>query len=669
MAQQPPDNGYTVYAVTDLGTLPGYASSESAGINNNGQVAGTAFVSSNFIGVHRAFRWQNGQMRDLGTLPGYESSQAFAINDKGLVVGKAENANFSSHAFLWQNGQMTDLGTLGGADSEARAINNLGQIVGDSTTADGATHAFLWQDGQMTDLGSLGETGAGIYISATGINDSEQIVGYSIFGNYQFIWQDGQMKNLGTLGPSFAPARPPVINNKGQVAGSDYGNDGTHAFVWQDGKFTDLGIIGDGPYGQVTGINGGGQVVGGFNNEDGSFHPFLAENRQVIDLSTLLQNGSGWKMGFEGGPDAAGISNAGQIAGFGSSAAPDYQEHALLLTPQPTVNATLQISPSPFTFGPVPINQESGPGTISIYNSGPQAAALASFRLDGGSTEFDKYNGPPEFSITGTTCGPTLAANATCSATLDFTPGGPGELTTFFVLNDNTQNAQQNVPVSGVGAYTLKFTRLSWQFPTRPVGETSGSYVEYVYNPTSSAVHFSSIRVSPYSSDPEDFAITQDTCGAMLAPYNTCAVAFNFSPKATGGRSADLIFTDDLSDSPQAISISGIAVNPPLRFSRLWWQFPTRRLGETSGSYVVYIYNPGNAVVRFTSIQFSGGNTQDFAITQNTCGSSVAPYTTCTVSFDFSPKGAGERSTSLVFNDTSYGSPQVVSMSGYAVGK
>jgi hypothetical protein len=306
----------------------------------------------------------------------------------------------------------------------------------------------------------------------------------------------------------------------------------------------------------------------------------------------------------------------------------------------------------------------------SIADAGPQAAALANFQLAGGTTNNEGIYGPPEFSIAGTTCGPTLAANASCDVTLTVTPYGAGKLTTFFVLNNNTQNAQQNVLVSAVGAYALKFTRLSWQFPSRPVGETSGSYVEYVYNPTSSAVHFSSIQLlGGDGGNSNEFAITQNTCGSMLAPYMTCAVAFNFSPKATGIPRGALEFTDDLSDSPQYIPISGIAVNPPLRFSRLSWQFPTRRLGEASGSYVAYIYNPGNAVVHLTSIQFSGGNTQDFAITQNTCGSAVAPYTTCAVAFNFSPKAVGERSTSLVFNDTSYGSPQFVSMNGYAVGK
>ncbi|HXR78386.1 MAG TPA: choice-of-anchor D domain-containing protein [Bryobacteraceae bacterium] len=530
MAQQPPQNGYTVYAVTDLGTLPGYKTSEASGINNSGQVAGTAYMDTNLQGVHHAFLWQNGQLTDLGTLPGYDSTRALAINDKSQIVGTAENSsgNGGSHAFLWQNGQMTDLGTLGGSESSARAINNLGQIVGDSLTASGADHAFLWQDRQMTDLGTLG--GADVDTVATGINDSGQVVGYSNFGEYTFLWQDGQMTDLGKLAPGFVTIRPPVINNKGQVAGSQYGADGSHAFLWQDGKFTDLGAIGSDPYGQVTGINESAQVVGGAMNEDHTFHPFLAENGQIIDLSTLLQAGSGWNLGYENGPNANGINNAGQIIASGDAAVPDYQEHALLLTAKPIVDADLQISPSPFTFGPVPIGKTSGPGVISIYNAGPQTAALASPKLAGGNTQFDEENGPPEFEITGTTCGPTLAANASCSVTLTLTPYGAGELTTFLVLNDNTKNSQQVVPISGGGSYLLKFTRLSWQFPTRPVGETSGSYVEYVYNPTGSAVHFTSIQLG--GSNSGDFAITQNTCGSTLAPYTTCAVAFNFSPRA-----------------------------------------------------------------------------------------------------------------------------------------
>jgi probable HAF family extracellular repeat protein len=93
---------------------------------------------------------------DLGTLPGGASSQAYGINASGQVVGQAANASGNTHAFLYSGGVMSDLGTLGGPYSYARGINDSGQIVGWSylTTAFSPQHAFLYTSGgSMTDLG------------------------------------------------------------------------------------------------------------------------------------------------------------------------------------------------------------------------------------------------------------------------------------------------------------------------------------------------------------------------------------------------------------------------------------------------------------------------------------------------------------------------------------
>jgi hypothetical protein len=212
----------------------------------------------------------------------------------------------------------------------------------------------------------------------------------------------------------------------------------------------------------------------------------------------------------------------------------------------------------------------------------------------------------------------------------------------------------------------LNFSRLTWQFPTRRLGETSGSYVVYIYNPGSPAVRFSSIQFN--GGNAQEFAITRNTCGSALAPYTTCAVAFNFSPKAVGERRTSLIFNDDAGGSPQIVSVSGIGARQLLKFSQPTWRFPARRVGETSGSYVAYVYNPGIPAIRFASIQLTGNNSQDFAITRNTCGSMLAPYTTCAVAFDFTPTVAGNRLTNLVFV-TDVGRPQAVTISGYAISK
>ncbi len=161
----------------DLGTLGGRDSGASA-INASGQVAGTSEISS---GEEHAFLWdaQDG-MIDLGTLGG-DQSIAYGINDAGWVVGRSQIADNprATHAFLDDDTGMHDLGDLGGGYGVAFAINNAGVVVGESSPPGGGVHAFVYQDGVMTDLNDLIPKDLGWdLISARGINDAGQIVGY-----------------------------------------------------------------------------------------------------------------------------------------------------------------------------------------------------------------------------------------------------------------------------------------------------------------------------------------------------------------------------------------------------------------------------------------------------------------------------------------------------------
>jgi probable HAF family extracellular repeat protein len=73
------------------------------------------------------------------------------INEAGQIVGTAYIDDLSSshtHAFLYSGRHMLDLGTLGGSDSVATGINNRGQIVGYVITSTALTTPFCTATGK-----------------------------------------------------------------------------------------------------------------------------------------------------------------------------------------------------------------------------------------------------------------------------------------------------------------------------------------------------------------------------------------------------------------------------------------------------------------------------------------------------------------------------------------
>jgi len=364
---------------TDLGTLPGGASSFAYTVNKDGVIVGQSQNGSidtlTSAPEVRGVLWRNGQIIDLGTLGG-NASNANAINDRGQVVGAATNETFDpfasvpqatcqvltttggscsgytfafnalfsvstteTRAFLWHDGFMSDLGTLGGPDSAALINNDRGEVAGWSYTSFVANPStgtptvdpFLWspEDGKMKDLGSLGGTfGAPFFL-----NNRGQVIGVSNLAGdlivHPFIWSRSEgMKDLGTLGGTYG--HPNWINDAGDVVGfSQFAGDQTgHAFLWRNGVMTDLGTLGTDPASEAGSINSQGQIVGGtfiFGGLD--LHGWLWENGgPIVDLEKLVLPGSGLTV-FGGNL----INDRGEIAGRGRL--PNGDEHAILLIP------------------------------------------------------------------------------------------------------------------------------------------------------------------------------------------------------------------------------------------------------------------------------------------------------------------------------------------------
>jgi len=215
-----------------LGTLGGIQSYANA-VNDSGQVIGYAYDQTNQY--QRACLWQpGGGMIDLtANLPSQSqhsvsNSNANGINNLGQVVGTAYIYNYQVSSYqqcgiYWEPTYGYSSYAEIGPAFYPYDINNLGQVVGNFGSGD--YNAFVWDLAGGTH--SLGPPPSGQTASlARAINDQGEAVGYC-WGNaptVAFVWKQGVgMVDLNTMiGKETANWSLYLafdINNNGQIVG------------------------------------------------------------------------------------------------------------------------------------------------------------------------------------------------------------------------------------------------------------------------------------------------------------------------------------------------------------------------------------------------------------------------------------------------------------------
>jgi probable HAF family extracellular repeat protein len=305
------------FNVSVSGTPPFYYQWQKNGVNLNdgGNISGSAIAS---------LALSTTSTNDAG------SYSVIIWNNYGNVTNSsvAKLTLILPTSLILPTYSVTDLGSLGGSSSYAYGINDSGQVVGYSLTAGNALdHAFLYSGGTMNDLGTLG----GNFSYAYGINNSGQVVGVAATaGNaayHAFLYSGGTMNDLGTLGGGASYAYG--INNGGKVVGYSLTlSNFYHAFLYGGGTMNDLGTLGGGDS-YAYGINDSGQVVGDSLTAGNALdHAFFYSGGTMNDLGTFGGNSS----------YAYGINNSGQVVGYADTAG-DAADHAFLYSGGPLVDS------------------------------------------------------------------------------------------------------------------------------------------------------------------------------------------------------------------------------------------------------------------------------------------------------------------------------------------
>lgn len=271
------------YSVTDLGTLGG-TNSEAFGINNKGQIVGSADTgeySETWGRTYRGFLYEDGKMTELGVLGRDKWSRATGINEQGVIVGESINqvgCLVDHQSFIFKGGRMSKLELDGKFYTSMGGVNDSGHYCGLGNFKKGGIRAFLF-DGTLHNLGGYASTNRS---EAFGINNAGDVVGKSWISNMgnckAFLWRKGEMVNLGNLPGDYA-SEARDINNDGVVVGWSSPRPrpsyDPRAVIYVRGKIQNLNELIPADSGWVlleaNGINDRGQIVGTgkFEGENG----------------------------------------------------------------------------------------------------------------------------------------------------------------------------------------------------------------------------------------------------------------------------------------------------------------------------------------------------------------------------------------------------------------
>jgi sugar lactone lactonase YvrE len=129
----------------------------------------------------------------------------------------------------------------------------------------------------------------------------------------------------------------------------------------------------------------------------------------------------------------------------------------------------------------------------------------------------------------------------------------------------------------------------------------------------------------------------------------------------------DLLVGDFDNNRVRSISTLGsVGAVPVANFNPTSVTFLPQPLNIASNTQVVTLSNNGGAALTGIAVSIGGTNLGDFSQT-NTCGGTLNPGLSCTITVTFKPTVVGARSAQVSVADNSLGSPQTVALSGNGI--
>jgi hypothetical protein len=255
------------------------------GINNAGLVVGYYGSGASPKHPNKGFALSAGGMSPSFTnenVPGAAQTQVVAVSGNGNTAGFWVDAKGDNYGFIDWNGTIGTVSDPLAAGkvktTQILGLNNAGVAVGFYNDAQGNPHAFKYNRVTRT-FTTLTPPGAESS-TATGINASDQITGFSTHGKTteSFVVSRGRYYELQVPGSDTTQAFG--INNKDEIVGSYVAAGKTHGFTATNPTSNPTFATIDDPQGIgntiLNGLNDKGQIVGFYTDHAMNTIGFLA---------------------------------------------------------------------------------------------------------------------------------------------------------------------------------------------------------------------------------------------------------------------------------------------------------------------------------------------------------------------------------------------------------
>ncbi len=250
-------------------------------------------------------------------------------------------------------------------------------------------------------------------------------------------------------------------------------------------------------------------------------------------------------------PAATGTLTASIVVATNAAGSPQSLTLTGTGTAAPTPSASF--NNSSLTFASTVQGVASTSQSVTLSNIGNAALTISGVTLTGANaSSFSQTN----------TCGSSLAIGANCTVSITFIPAATGSLTATLSVADNAVGSPQTVSLSGTGAATapaITFLPTSLSFGTVGTSATSSAQTVKVTNSGMATLNLTTVAVA--GTNAASFGESSN-CGATLAPNASCTLSVTFAPTAGGALAGNVVFTDNVTGSPQTVALAGTGSAP-----------------------------------------------------------------------------------------------------------